>query len=62
MNLKDANKYRNRVHKRLPKFSQLLGNPITPTRVYLDYLSTCAIRLHNVGNRVTQREQLNYPR
>ena len=29
MNLKDANKYRNRVHKRLPKFSQLLGNPIT---------------------------------
>jgi len=31
--LKGANKYRNRVHKRLPKFSQLLGNPITPTRV-----------------------------
>jgi hypothetical protein len=31
--LKGANKYNNGAHKRLPKFSQLLGNSITPTCV-----------------------------
>ena len=27
-----------------------------------DYISVCAIRLHNVCNRVTQRGQLDYTR
>ena len=62
MNLKDANIYRNSAHKLLPKFSQLLGNSITLMVKQFDYLSMCVIRLPNVGNRVTQREQLNYPR
>jgi hypothetical protein len=62
LNLKDANIFRNSAHKLLHKFSQFLCNPITSACVQSDYISVCAIRLHNVCNRVTQREQLYYTR
>ena len=44
------------------EFSQFLCNQITSACVQSDYISVCAIRLHNVCNRVTQREQLDYTR
>ena len=48
--------------KLLPKFPQSLCNPITSVYVQSYYISMCAIRLHNVCNRVTQRGQLDYTR
>ncbi len=44
------------MHKRLPKFKNLLGNPITSTRVQSYYISMRVIRLHqHVCNPITQR-------
>ncbi len=44
------------MHKRLPKFQNLLSNKITSTRVQSNYIGMRVIRLYqHVCNPITQR-------